>query len=60
VLELTTTGLDLVTRANDALHAWERSLDLPGDPPVILDALESLTAAIGSPRATAASVTASR
>jgi DNA-binding MarR family transcriptional regulator len=60
VLELTPTGLDLVTRANCALHAWERSLDLPGEPPAILDALESLTTAIRAPRAATASVTASR
>ena len=56
VLELTPTGLDLVTRANDALHAWEQSLELPGDPPAVLDTLESLTAAIRAPRAAEASV----
>ncbi len=46
VLDLTPDGLDLATRVNQALHAWERTLDLPGEPRVILDSVESLTHAI--------------
>jgi DNA-binding MarR family transcriptional regulator len=48
VVELTAAGLDLATRVNDALHAWERRLDLPGEPRAILDSVEKLTAAIRS------------
>jgi len=46
VVELTTDGLELVTRVNEALHAWERSLDLPGEPRAILEAVDTLTEAI--------------
>jgi DNA-binding MarR family transcriptional regulator len=46
VVELTPAGKRLATRVNDALHAWERSLDLPGDPDTIRDAVEQLTAAV--------------
>jgi DNA-binding MarR family transcriptional regulator len=46
VVELTTAGLDLATRVNAALHAWERSLDLPGRPRAIVAAVEALTDAI--------------
>jgi DNA-binding MarR family transcriptional regulator len=46
VVELTPAGKRLAARVNDALHTWERSLDLPGDPSAIRDAVESLTTAI--------------
>jgi DNA-binding MarR family transcriptional regulator len=46
VVELTRSGREVATRANDSLHAWERDLDLPGEPRVILDSVEVLTAAI--------------
>ena len=46
VVELTRAGLDVATRINASLHAWERDLDLPGDARAILDSVEVLTAAI--------------
>lgn len=46
VVELTAAGLDLATRVNDALHAWERNLDLPGEPEAVLASVEILTDAI--------------
>jgi DNA-binding MarR family transcriptional regulator len=52
VVELTADGLELATRVNDALHAWERSLDIPGEPRAILDAVEVLTEAIRAHEAT--------
>lgn len=55
VVELTSAGLDLATRVNEALHAWERSLKLPGKPNAILASVEALTEAI---RATGAPVAA--
>jgi DNA-binding MarR family transcriptional regulator len=50
VVELTARGLDLATKVNDSLHAWERRLDLPGEPRAILDAVEALTGAIRASR----------
>jgi DNA-binding MarR family transcriptional regulator len=46
VLELTPVGLALATEVNAALHEWERSLDLPGEPQQILAAVDALTDAI--------------
>jgi DNA-binding MarR family transcriptional regulator len=46
VVELTPAGLDLATRVNAALHAWELRLDLPGPPRAVLTAVEALTDAI--------------
>jgi DNA-binding MarR family transcriptional regulator len=46
VVQLTAGGLDRVRRANDALHRWEQSLDLPGEPRAIVAAVEALTGAI--------------
>jgi hypothetical protein len=46
VVELTPEGLDVATRVNDALHAWEQSLNLPGEARAILDSVEALTTAI--------------
>jgi DNA-binding MarR family transcriptional regulator len=50
VVELTPAGKRLATSVNDALHAWERGLDLPRDPQTIRDAVETLTTAIHSSR----------
>jgi beta-glucosidase len=36
------------SRVNDSLHAWERSLDLQGEPRAMLDSVEALTTAIRS------------
>jgi DNA-binding MarR family transcriptional regulator len=46
VVELTAAGLRIATRVNDALHAWERNLDLPGEPRAIVESVEALTEAI--------------
>jgi DNA-binding MarR family transcriptional regulator len=46
VVELTASGRTVTRQVNDALHAWERSLDLGGGAPEIVDAVERLTAAI--------------
>jgi DNA-binding MarR family transcriptional regulator len=46
VVELTPTGLDLATRVNVALHAWERSLSLPGDHRETLARIDGVAAAI--------------
>jgi DNA-binding MarR family transcriptional regulator len=50
VVELTPAGKRLATRVNDALHGWERGLDLPGDPAIIRQAVEALTTAIHTGR----------
>jgi len=46
VVELTARGRKVATNVNEALHAWERSLDLPGEPDAILASVETLTEAI--------------
>ena len=48
VVELTASGRALATAVNRSLHAWERSLDLPGEPQEILDSVDALTTAIRS------------
>jgi DNA-binding MarR family transcriptional regulator len=50
VVELTPAGKRLATRVNDALHAWERRLDLPGDPTAVRDTVDTLTRAIQAGR----------
>jgi DNA-binding MarR family transcriptional regulator len=42
VVELTSSGLALATRVNDALHRWERSLGVAGDSPRITGVLDEL------------------
>jgi DNA-binding MarR family transcriptional regulator len=46
VVELTPAGRTITRRVNDALHGWERSLDLGDDVAGTLDAVERLTATI--------------
>lgn len=54
VVQLSPAGKRLAAKVNDDLHAWERRLDLPGDPGAIRDSVEALTHAIhGSRRAAA-------
>jgi DNA-binding MarR family transcriptional regulator len=50
VVELTPAGKRLATRVNDALHAWERRLDLPGDSAAVRDTVDTLTRAIRAGR----------
>jgi DNA-binding MarR family transcriptional regulator len=50
VVELTPAGKRLATRVNDALHAWERRLDLPGDPTAVRETVDTLTRAIQAAR----------
>jgi DNA-binding MarR family transcriptional regulator len=46
VVELTADGRALAATVNDALHEWERRLDLPGEPEAIVASVEMLTTAI--------------
>jgi DNA-binding MarR family transcriptional regulator len=46
VVSLSPSGLRLATRVNDALHAWEQSLDLPGDRDSMHLVIDDLTAAV--------------
>jgi hypothetical protein len=45
--------LRLATRVNDALHAWEQSLDLPGDRDSMHLVIDDLTAAVAAANAPA-------
>jgi DNA-binding MarR family transcriptional regulator len=46
VVALTVSGLRLATRVNDALHAWEQTVELPGDRRAIHLVIEDLTEAV--------------
>jgi DNA-binding MarR family transcriptional regulator len=46
IVELTPLGLDLATRVNAELHAWERSLTLPGAYDETLTVVDGIAAAI--------------
>lgn len=48
VVSLTASGLRLATRVNEALHAWEQSLDLPGDRDAIHLVIDDLAAAVAA------------
>lgn len=48
VVELSAAGLRLATRVNDALHEWERGLDLSGDRATIDAVLDGLTGAVAA------------
>jgi DNA-binding MarR family transcriptional regulator len=48
VVSLSPSGLRLATRVNDALHAWEASLDLPGDRDSIHLVIDDLAAAVAA------------
>ena len=50
VVELTPAGKRLAAKVNDDLHAWERGLDLPGDPGTIRTAVDTLATAIHASR----------
>ncbi|HVT65824.1 MAG TPA: MarR family transcriptional regulator [Mycobacteriales bacterium] len=50
ILSLSPSGLRLATRVNDALHAWELSLDLPGDRDSIHLVIDDLAVAVAAAR----------
>jgi DNA-binding MarR family transcriptional regulator len=54
VVELTDAGLDLATRVNRALHEWEASLELPGDPAETLTLIDGIAGVIRDRVTTAA------
>ena len=47
-VHLTRAGIRLATKVNDALHAWEQSLALPGDRDAIHMVVDDLTAAVAA------------
>lgn len=48
IVSLAPSGLRLATRVNDALHAWEKALDLPGDRDSIHLVIDDLAAAVAA------------
>ena len=56
VVTLTAAGMRLARRVNEALHDWERDLELPADRNTVSHVLDALTEAVstrGVPEATA-------